>query len=49
MNEETLIAKLHETLKSQSRTEEEIAQIDKAYQFARKLHAGQYRVSEEPC
>lgn len=48
MNEETLVAKIHDILKEQGRTEEEIAEIDKAYQFAKKLHAGQYRVSEEP-
>ena len=48
MNAETLIEKLHEVLHTQGRTEEEIAEIDKAYQYAKKLHEGQYRVSEEP-
>lgn len=48
MNEQTLISKIHSVIENQNRTEEEIAQIDKAYQFAKKLHEGQYRVSEEP-
>jgi len=48
MNEETLISKLHEVLRSQNRTQDEIDEIDKAYKFASRLHKGQYRVSEEP-
>ncbi|MBQ2643999.1 bifunctional (p)ppGpp synthetase/guanosine-3',5'-bis(diphosphate) 3'-pyrophosphohydrolase [bacterium] len=48
MNEQTLILKLHEALKSQCRPQEEIDEINKAYLFAKKLHEGQYRVSEEP-
>ena len=48
MNADTLIEKLHEILHAQGKTDEEIAQIDEAYKFAAKLHAGQYRVSEEP-
>lgn len=43
---------LYETLKNiliaQGRPETDIAEIGKAYEFARKLHDGQYRVSEEP-
>lgn len=35
-------------LEEQHRTPEDIAQIKKAFQFAKKLHQGQYRVSEEP-
>ena len=35
-------------LEEQHRTPEDIAQIEKAFQFAKKLHQGQYRVSEEP-
>ena len=48
MNEESLILKLHEVLKSQNRNQDEIDEIDKAYKFASRLHKGQYRVSEEP-
>ena len=48
MNADTLIEKLHEILHAQGKTDEEIVQIDEAYKFAAKLHAGQYRVSEEP-
>ena len=48
MNEQSLILKLHEALKSQCRPQEEIDEINKAYLFAKKLHEGQYRVSEEP-
>ena len=48
MNEESLVSKLHEILKSQNRPQEEINEIDEAYKFASKLHMGQYRVSEEP-
>lgn len=43
---------LYENLKNilveQNRTSEDIAEVDKAFNFARKLHEGQYRVSEEP-
>ncbi len=35
-------------LEEQHRTPEDIAQIEKAFEFAKKLHEGQYRVSEEP-
>lgn len=48
MNEESLISKLHEVLRSQNRPQDEIDEIDKAYKFASRLHKGQYRVSEEP-
>lgn len=48
MNAETLISKLHHILHEQGRSEEEITEIDKAYHYAKKLHEGQYRVSEEP-
>jgi RelA/SpoT family (p)ppGpp synthetase len=48
MNEKTIIAKIHASLEEQGRSEEEIAEIHKAYEFAKKLHEGQYRVSEEP-
>lgn len=48
MNEQTIIAKIHEALVEQGRPQEEIDEIHKAYEFAKKLHEGQYRVSEEP-
>lgn len=48
MNEESLVSKIFQTLKSQDRTTEETEEINKAYLFAKKYHDGQYRVSEEP-
>lgn len=48
MNEESLVSKLHEILRSQNRPQDEIKEIDEAYKFASRLHKGQYRVSEEP-
>ena len=39
---------LKELLRTQNRSKEDIAQIEDAYIFAAKLHAGQYRISEEP-
>ena len=48
MNEQTIISKIHEALVEQGRPQEEIDEIHKAYEFAKKLHEGQYRVSEEP-
>ncbi len=39
---------LKELLISQKRSKEEIEAIEKAFNFADKLHHGQYRVSEEP-
>lgn len=35
-------------LEEQNRSSEDIAQLEKAFEFAKKLHEGQYRVSEEP-
>ena len=43
-----LYESLKKILKEQNRTEEDILEINKAYEFAKKLHEGQYRVSEEP-
>lgn len=37
-----------ELMISQQHTAEEIAQVEKAYKFAKKLHDGQFRVSGEP-
>lgn len=39
---------LKEMLKGQKRPEQDITEIEQAYIFAAKLHAGQYRISEEP-
>ena len=39
---------LKELLLKQKRPQKDIAEIEKAYVFAANLHAGQYRISEEP-
>lgn len=39
---------LKELLISQKHSDEDIALVEKAYKFAKKLHEGQYRVSGEP-
>ena len=39
---------LDELLTKQKRPQKDIAEIKKAYVFAANLHAGQYRISEEP-
>ena len=46
--QENIFAGLEEILRGQNRPEEDIQEIYRAYKFAEKLHAGQYRVSEEP-
>ena len=43
-----LYEELKELLISQKRPNDEIDDIDRAFEFAQKLHSGQYRVSEEP-
>lgn len=43
-----LYENLKQILVSQNRPAEDIAEIDAAFEFARRLHEGQYRVSEEP-
>ena len=48
MSDLKLFEEIKEKLKEQHRSEEDIAQIEKAYLFAKKLHEGQFRVSEEP-
>ena len=35
-------------LTEQQYAEKDIEELEKAFEFAKKLHAGQYRVSEEP-
>ena len=39
---------LRDLLLKQKRSQKDIAEIEKAYVFAANLHAGQYRISEEP-
>ena len=48
MDEKNLIERLNKILHEQKRTEEDIKEINGAYEYAAKLHSGQYRVSEEP-
>ena len=48
MSEKPLFDEIKEKLIAQNRDEEDINQIEKAYLFAKKLHEGQYRISEEP-
>ena len=43
-----LIRKIKTLLLQQNRSEDDIAEIESAYKFAKKIHEGQYRVSEEP-
>ena len=48
MSDLELFEEIKQKLKDQQRSAEDIALIEKAYHFAKKLHEGQYRVSEEP-
>ncbi len=48
MNHKILFDQLDEIIKKQDRAEEEVEKIKSAFDFACKLHEGQYRVSEEP-
>ena len=43
-----IFEELKDLLRNQNRPKEEIADIERAFEFARKLHEGQYRISEEP-
>lgn len=43
-----LFKDIYDLLKAQERSDEDIADIEKAYLFAKEKHEGQYRVSEEP-
>lgn len=43
-----LFDQLESILKEQNRSEQDILKIKSAYNFAERLHSGQYRVSEEP-
>ncbi len=48
MSEKLLFEDIKRNLTLQKRRKEEINKIQEAFEFAQKLHAGQYRVSEEP-
>lgn len=39
---------IRELLKEKSYQKDDIAELEKAFEFARKLHDGQFRISEEP-
>ena len=47
-DQSNLFTDIKEKLIAQNRPQEDIDQIEKAFEFAKKLHEGQYRVSEEP-
>src|SRR5574344_2994788 len=48
MVDDPLFKEIAESLAAQKRSTEDVEQIEKAYLFAKRLHDGQYRVSEEP-
>lgn len=48
MSDIELFEEIKNKLTEQNRSKEDIALVEKAYHFAKKLHEGQYRVSEEP-
>ena len=48
MTDEDLFKPVKETLIEQHRSEEDIAKIEEAFEFAKKVHDGQFRVSGEP-
>ncbi len=48
MAEKPLFEEIKNALVLQKRDEADIKQIEEAFEFAKKLHEGQYRVSEEP-
>ena len=48
ISEKPLFEEIKKQLIEQKRDPEEIEQIEKAYLFAKRLHEGQYRISEEP-
>lgn len=48
MAEEPLFSEIKEKLIEQNRVPEDIEKIEQAFLFAKKLHEGQYRISEEP-
>lgn len=48
MPEESIFSEIKEKLIEQKRLPEDIDKIEQAYLYAKKLHGGQYRISEEP-
>lgn len=48
MAEKPIFTEIKEKLTEQNRPSEDIEKIEQAYLFAKKLHEGQYRISEEP-
>lgn len=48
MAEKPIFSEIKEILTEQNRPSEDIDKIEQAYLFAKKLHDGQYRISEEP-
>lgn len=48
MAEKPIFSEIKEKLIEQNRPSEDIDKIEQAYLFAKKLHDGQYRISEEP-
>lgn len=48
MAEKPIFTEIKEKLIAQNRPSEDIDKIEQAYLFAKKLHEGQYRISEEP-
>ena len=48
MSEEVLFEDIKQKLIEQQREPDEIEQIENAFLFAKRLHEGQYRISEEP-
>ena len=48
MSDKETFKEIKELMIAQQHTPEEIAQVEKAYKFAKKLHDGQFRVSGEP-
>lgn len=48
MAEKPIFSEIKEKLIEQNRPLEDIEKIEQAYLFAKKLHDGQYRISEEP-
>ena len=48
MSDVELFQEIKQKLIEQNRSDEDIALIEKAYHYAKRLHEGQYRISEEP-
>lgn len=48
MTDTSLFDEIRELLEAQHRPESDIADIKRAFDYAAKLHEGQYRISEEP-